>query len=49
MYRIFHETKMIYKYKWVNVINFLELLENTAIVIFVDFIVTVDSLYLGSL
>ena len=40
---------MIYKYKWVNVINFLELLENTAIVIFVDFIVTVDSLYLGLL
>lgn len=40
---------MIYRYKWVNVINFLEFLENPAIVIFVDFIVTVDSLYLGSL
>ena len=36
---------MIYKYKWVNVIKFLELLDNTAI----DFIITVDSLYLGLL
>lgn len=40
---------MIYKYKLMDVINFLEFLENPAIVIFVDFIVTVDSLYLGSL